>query len=70
MAKAEAVLPESLRARVQALIAAKGIGMAAKLLGINASTVKCAALGGNVQPGTVALVEKKIAERDSQQRKP
>jgi hypothetical protein len=70
MPKVDAHLPENLRVRVKALIEAKGIGMAARLLTSNASTVKCAALGGVIQPGTVALFEKRIAERDKEGKNP
>ena len=70
MPKVETHLSEALRIRVKALIEAKGIGRASKLLAINPNTVKCAALGGVVQPGTVALFEKRIAERDKEGKNP
>jgi hypothetical protein len=70
MPKVTAHLPENLRVRVRALIDAKGIGMAARLLTSNANTVKCAVLGGIVQEGTVALFEKRIAERDREGKNP
>lgn len=70
MPKTDVHLPDAIRARVQALIAAKGIGQAAKLLKASATTVKCAVLGADVQLGTVALLEKQIAERDRQGKNP
>lgn len=65
MAKGEIVLPQSVRDRAEAMIAEKGASMTARLLGISFHTLKVARLGGAVTAGTLALLEKKIAERDA-----
>jgi hypothetical protein len=70
MPKIETRLPDAVRVRIQALIDAKGIGQAAKLLQATPTTVKCAVLGGAIQLGTIALLEKQLAERDRQGKNP
>lgn len=72
MSKAEVVLPQATRDRIEALInhwkstQMGGIHMAARLLGVSYATLRVARLGGAVTAGTLALLEKKIAERDQQ----
>jgi hypothetical protein len=70
MAKADCYLPQDLRDRVGTLIAAKGLVMAAKLLGVAVVTLKCANAGLPIQRGTLALLGQRVAERDATGRVP
>jgi len=66
MAKADCRLSDELRAQLAELLRdVKGQGNAARILGINSTTLKCAVAGLCIQPGTAALIEKKLAEREA-----
>jgi len=71
MAKADYRLPDETRERVSKLIAEKSLGgqggatRVAKLLGVSPITLKCAVAGLEIQPGTGALIEKRLGEREA-----
>jgi hypothetical protein len=69
MAKADYRLPQDVRDRVSVLIGEKGQSRVATLLGVSATTLRCAVAGLDIQPGTGALIEKKLAERDGRMAK-
>jgi len=70
MASAKCVLAQTVRDRAQQLIDARGVCMAAKLLGIQPVTLKSAVGGLTIQPGTAVLLEIKLRERDTAGRVP
>jgi hypothetical protein len=59
-----------LKARISEIIEAHGRARASNFLGICTQTLKVVALGGPVHAGTIALLEKKIADRDAAGRTP
>ena len=59
------VVPEPQRERIRSLMATKGVYTAAKLIGCGKSTLDRAIGGLGVLPGTVALIQVKLAERDA-----
>ncbi len=65
MARAEARLSEAQRDRLASLIALKGLAQASRFLLVSPRTLQVASLGGGLQEATVALLEKRFAERDA-----
>jgi|WetSurMetagenome_2_1015567.scaffolds.fasta_scaffold282249_2 hypothetical protein len=63
--RATVKLNEQQRARLSQLVAAKGLAQTARFLGIGSRTVQVAALGGDLAESTLALFEKRFAERDA-----
>lgn len=63
-------LPDPQRARCKRLIAAKGHAKAAELLGCSRPTLDRAIGGLELLPGTVALINQAIAERDAERKDP
>lgn len=70
MAKASARLSSEQRDRVAQLVALKGLAQTARFLGMSARTVQVASLGGDIQDSTLALFEKRLAERDREGKHP
>ena len=56
--------------RIKAIIATKGLCVAAERLGSSVHTIERAIGGLNLNPGTKALLEQKIAERDKKGKTP
>lgn len=65
MARAETRLSEAQQERLQSIIALKGLSQASRFLLVSPRTLQVASLGGGLQAATVALIEKRFAERDA-----
>jgi hypothetical protein len=65
-----AVLPDTLRARISSLVEAKGVGQAAKFLGISRHAMERAAMGATIHLGTAAYLTQQIAARDAEGKNP
>ena len=63
-------LPQATRDAILALMDAKNIGRAARILGVSRETLRAAAHGLPCQRGTFALLTQKLAERAAQGKTP
>jgi hypothetical protein len=63
-------LTQANRDRIAALIEAKGVYEAARLLGVSRHAMERAQYGARCYPGTIALINNTIAVRDAEKKNP